>query len=281
MSIFGQEKKFTFSFRNVPITHVYQFIERNSQYLFIFDTEEIQRIGLKDYQFSDASLLDILKKSLEGTGLTYEIQGTRVMIQRDYSAKQDDKITIRGQVKDSYDNALPGATVMIKGSTTGVTTDVQGCYSIFIPRNTKTTLVFSFVGMKPIEIVPQNTRELNVTLKENITSMDEVVVTGYQKMRKGDIVGSIATVKAEDIMMPAYSSIDQMLQGRVAGMMVVNSSSRVGTSPKIRIRGTSTILGNQDPLWVVDGVIQPDPLPIDHNNMMVDDLKNVIGNQIS
>lgn len=281
MSIFGQEKKFTFSFRNVPITHVYQFIERNSQYLFIFDTEEIQRIGLKDYQFSDASLLDILKKSLEGTGLTYEIQSTRVMIQRDYSAKQDDKITIRGQVKDSYDNALPGATVMIKGSTTGVTTDVQGCYSIFIPRNTKTTLVFSFVGMKPIEIVPQNTRELNVTLKENITSMDEVVVTGYQKMRKGDIVGSIATVKAEDIMMPAYSSIDQMLQGRVAGMMVVNSSSRVGTSPKIRIRGTSTILGNQDPLWVVDGVIQPDPLPIDHNNMMVDDLKNVIGNQIS
>ena len=66
-------------------------------------------------------------------------------------------------------------------------------------------------------------------------------------------------------MMPAYTSIDQMLQGRVAGMMVMNTSSRVGTSPEgVRIRGTSTILGNQDPLWVVDGVIQPDPLPLNH-----------------
>ena len=82
-------------------------------------------------------------------------------------------------------------------------------------------------------------------------------------------------------MMPVYTSIDQMLQGRVAGMMVMNTSSRVGTSPKIRIRGTSTILGNQDPLWVVDGVIQPDPIPLNQNDLMVDDLKNILGNQIS
>ena len=118
-------------------------------------------------------------------------------------------------------------------------------------------------------------------LKEDTEILDEVVVTGYQTLRKSDVVGSVSTVKASDIMMPVYTSVDQMLQGRVAGMMVMNTSSRVGTSPKIRIRGTSTILGNQDPLWVVDGVIQPDPIPLNQNDLMVDDLKNILGNQIS
>ena len=82
-------------------------------------------------------------------------------------------------------------------------------------------------------------------------------------------------------MMPVYTSVDQMLQGRVAGMMVMNTSITRRHFPKIRIRGTSTILGNQDPLWVVDGVIQPDPIPLNQNDLMVDDLKNILGNQIS
>ena len=122
---------------------------------------------------------------------------------------------------------------------------------------------------------------MNIVLLESEEELGEVVVTGYQTMRKSDVVGSVTTIKASDVMMPAYTSIDQMLQGRVAGMMVMNTSSRVGTNPKIRVRGTSTILGNQDPLWVVDGIIQPDPIPIDQSNLMVDDLKNILGNQIS
>ena len=80
--------------------------------------------------------------------------------------------------------------------------------------------------------------------------------------------------------MPSYTTIDQMLQGRVAGMVVTNTSSRVGTAPKIQIRGTSTLLGNQDPLWVVDGIIQEDPLELDATSLMTNDLKNIIGNQI-
>ena len=135
--------------------------------------------------------------------------------------------------------------------------------------------------MAPYKVAYTGQENINVILKESAETMDEVVVTGYQTLRKSDVVGSVSTVKASDIMMPVYTSVDQMLQGRVAGMMVMNTSSRVGTSPKIRIRGTSTILGNQDPLWVVDGVIQPDPIPLNQNDLMVDDLKNILGNQIS
>ena len=111
--------------------------------------------------------------------------------------------------------------------------------------------------------------------------MEEVVVTGYQTVNRRDMVGAHKTLKASDILMPAYSSIDQMLQGQVAGLMVVNTSSRVGTSPKIKLRGTSTILGNQSPLWVVDGIVQEDPLELEVSSSMTQDLKDIIGSQVS
>lgn len=88
-------------------------------------------------------------------------------------------------------------------------------------------------------------------------------------------------MKGEDVLMPAYQTIDQMLQGKVAGLMVVNSSSRVGSAPKLTIRGKATILGNTDPLWVVDGVIQEDPISIDATAAMTTDMKELIGNQVS
>ena len=278
---FGQEKKFTFSFKHVPISTVYLHIEKNSDYSFVYNTQEVQRIGLKDYKFENASIREILDYCLKGTDLTYEIRDKHIIIHRDYQKKGlEEMVVVRGKVVGADDVVLPGVTVLLKGTVTGVTTDAEGKYSIFVPKK-GATLIFSFVGMKTKEVVCGDKREINVTLEEDVQAMEEVVVTGYQTLRKSDVVGSVTTVKASDIMMPAYTSIDQMLQGRVAGMMVMNTSSRVGTSPKIRIRGTSTILGNQDPLWVVDGVIQPDPLPLNQNDMMVDDLKNILGNQIS
>ena len=278
---FGQEKKFTFSFKHVPISTVYLHIEKNSDYSFVYNTQEVQRIGLKDYKFENASIREILDYCLKETDLTYEIRDKHIIIHRDYQKKGlEEMVVVRGKVVGADDVVLPGVTVLLKGTVTGVTTDAEGKYSIFVPKK-GATLIFSFVGMKTKEVVCGDKREINVTLEEDVQAMEEVVVTGYQTLRKSDVVGSVTTVKASDIMMPAYTSIDQMLQGRVAGMMVMNTSSRVGTSPKIRIRGTSTILGNQDPLWVVDGVIQPDPLPLNQNDMMVDDLKNILGNQIS
>ena len=95
------------------------------------------------------------------------------------------------------------------------------------------------------------------------------------------MVGAYTTIKAEDVIIPGYQSIDQMLQGRVAGMIVSNNSARVGSMPNIKIRGTSTILGNTSPLWVVDGVIQPDPIEISASEALTDDMATLIGNQVS
>lgn len=118
-------------------------------------------------------------------------------------------------------------------------------------------------------------------MEEESKQMDEVVVTGYNTINRRDMVGSYTSVKAADVIMPAYNSIDQMLQGQIAGMVVMNTSSRVGTTPKIKLRGTTTIFGNQSPLWVVDGIVQEDPLELETTDIMTQDLKDIIGSQIS
>ena len=143
-------------------------------------------------------------------------------------------------------------------------------------------LTFSFIGMEKKTLKYTGKKTINVTLTSSSTEIDEVVVTGYQNIQRRDLVGSITTIKAKDIIIPSYTTIDQMLQGRVAGMVVTNSSSRVGTAPKIQIRGTSTLQGNRDPLWVVDGIIQEDfQVTLDSGELMTKSLKDIIGNQIS
>ena len=199
--------------------------------------------------------------------------------------------TITGTVVDELGMPLPGANVvvmkdkkMVKGTSTGLNGDFKIDLSSI--ENGKLTLEFIFLGLKSqtIKLTAQNIgKPFNVQLVPDDEMLDEVTVVedGYARLPRKDMVGAFTTVKADDIMMPAYQSIDQMLQGKIAGMSVVNTSARVGASPKITIRGTSTILGNTSPLWVVDGVIQEDPLSIDISAALTSDMKELIGNQIS
>lgn len=279
---FSQEKRFTFQMKQVAVADVFLYLEKNSDYSFVYNPENLQAIGLRDYDFRDAGVADIMTECLKESGLVYEITNRHVIIREAAYIHQMGKTSrISGVVVDAEDNPLPGVTVLLKGTNLGVTSDMQGYFRMIFPEIENPVLVFSFIGMKKQEVACQHGDYLRIRMEEEVRTIEEVVVTGYQTMRKQDVVGSVSVLKTDDIMMPAYSSIDQMLQGRVPGMVVMNTSSRVGTTPKIRVRGTSTILGNQDPLWVVDGIIQPDPIAIDQSNMMVDDLKTILGNQIS
>ena len=125
-----------------------------------------------------------------------------------------------------------------------------------------------------------------MTLEEDVVTFDEVVVTGYGNVDKGNYTGAATNVDMNNVVMPGVPSIDQMLQGVVPGMLVTNTSGLVGASPKIRVRGTATLLGTQEPVWVVDGVIQRDPQPFnssDNTNFSadIDDIKQLAGNAIS
>lgn len=197
---------------------------------------------------------------------------------------------VTGVVVDENGESLPGASAvimkgkeMIKGTSTGINGEFRIGFNF---SGTGYELVVSYIGSKDkiIKLTKENLNtQLNIQLLPDDAMLEEVTIVedGYARLPRKDMVGAFTTVKAEDIMMPAYQSIDQMLQGKVAGMSVVNTSARVGASPKITIRGTATILGNTSPLWVVDGVIQEDALTIDMSSAITGDMKELIGNQVS
>ena len=196
----------------------------------------------------------------------------------------------KGVITDEFGEPLPVANVAVmkdKKFVRGTTTNLHGEFNIEINlAGGDEELVFSYIGTKTVRIKLSKdviSKPIEVVLKTDEAMLSEVMIIedGYNKLPRKDMVGAFSTVKADDIMMPAYQSIDQMLQGKIAGMSVVNTSARVGSSPKITIRGTATILGNTDPLWVVDGVIQEDPLSIDMSSSITSDMKELIGNQIS
>ncbi|MDE6685200.1 MAG: TonB-dependent receptor plug domain-containing protein, partial [Duncaniella sp.] len=140
--------------------------------------------------------------------------------------------------------------------------------------------VISYIGMTRPEVAWRG-RPLTVYLEDDSNMLDDVVVTGYQVIDKRASTSSITSIKAEDILRPDAISIDQMLEGQVPDLMYMSNSGEAGVAPKIRIRGTSSIIGNREPLWVVDGIVVNDPVPISAEDLNDPDYVNRIGNAIA
>ncbi len=160
-------------------------------------------------------------------------------------------ITVKGVVKDETGLPVPSASIMIKGTTNGTQTDGNGNYSISAPSSG--TLVFTYLGYATQEIAINGKTTINVNFSATANDLQQVVVVGYGTQRKIDVTGSVATVKGEDISKQASTNAISALQGRVAGVNIVNNGAP-GSSPTITIRGTGTIYGNTGVLYVVDGV---------------------------
>jgi TonB-dependent SusC/RagA subfamily outer membrane receptor len=161
-------------------------------------------------------------------------------------------ITVKGTVTDGGDKTtIPAVSVQVKGTTTGAQTDVNGNYSISAPANA--TLVFTYVGYTTQEVAVNNRTTVNVVLASASQQLDQVVVVGYGTQRKIDVTGAVTSVKGEDISKQASVNPVSALQGKVAGVSITNVG-KPGASPQITIRGTGTIYGNTNVLYVVDGV---------------------------
>jgi len=160
--------------------------------------------------------------------------------------------TITGKVTAQDDGAsLPGVNVLVKGTTTGATTDSGGNYTLSVPGN-DAVIVFSFIGYKTQEVAIGNRTTINVGLAADLQALEEVVVTGYTTERKKDIIGSVAVVNAKTTLQQPAANVSSMLQGRAAGV-TVSGTGAPGAAAKVRIRGFVSF-GNNDPLWVIDGV---------------------------
>ena len=160
---------------------------------------------------------------------------------------------ISGKVTDENGEAVPGANVSIKGTTAGAITDVNGMYRLTLPGNAN-TLVISFVGYLSQEVIIGNQSVINVVLLADIQTLSEIVVVGYGQQRKSDITGAISSVKGAELVQLPMQRVDQALQGRAAGVLVLNTAGAPGANTTIRVRGMNSINGGNNALIVVDGL---------------------------
>lgn len=167
-------------------------------------------------------------------------------------AQSPDKMTVSGCVKDAAGDFLIGATVQVKGISGGTITDIDGNYILKdVPRTA--TLVFSYVGMQNKEVPVNGKSTINVTLLDDALQLEQVVVIGYGSVKKSDVTGSVTSVKTEALKEIPANSVEGLLQGRAAGLQVINSSQNPGAGATVRIRGGSSLRGSNAPLVVVDG----------------------------
>lgn len=161
-------------------------------------------------------------------------------------------LSIRGKVADVKDQPLPGVAILVKGTTTGTVTDLNGNFTISAKGND--VLVFSFVGYKKVEVPINNRQEIVVKMEEEITQLNEVVVVGYGAQRKKDLTTAVAMVSEKEIANRPIISAAQVLQGKAAGVQVIQPSGKPGQGLAVRVRGATSVLAGNEPLYVVDGV---------------------------
>lgn len=176
---------------------------------------------------------------------------------------------VKGVVKDEKGETLLGVSVVVKGTTTGIVTDKDGVFSIAVSTQ-KSTLIFSYVGYIRKELPVVAGATINISLTSAAQDLNEVVVVGYGTQRKSDVTGALSSLSPKDFKDQPVTRIDQALQGRVAGVEVVNNSGAPGGDVSIRIRGSNSILGDNNPLYVIDGFIGAD-----FNNLNPDDIASI------
>lgn len=282
-SVFSQQKRMDVSFKETSVVEIFRHVRQVGQYTFMYDSDAMKRLPLVSIDLKDATILEIMDYCLKGSSFIYIVEDDLVII-RERQAKEEKKsVTLKGWVYDTGKAPLPGVTIKVAGLTVGTATDMKGWFSLTLPVM-RGILEFSFVGYQKQQVAfTEETDTLKVTLLEDITNLEEVNVisTGYQRINKREQASSVVKLDQSAINLGAQTSVDQMLAGQVPGMMVLQSSGEPGVAPKIRIRGTSSIIGTRTPIWVLDGIILEDPVNVDVTNLDSPDASYLIGSAIA
>lgn len=256
---YSQNARLNLDMKGVPIQFVLNQIEDQSEFFFLYSSKMINVDQKVDINVSDKRINEVLDELLANTEIKYAVKDRQILlVNKDSEGVFDlQQKRISGSVTDKSGNALPGVNVQVSGTTQGAITDFSGKYSIEVSPGSQ-SLRFTFVGMEPQEISIGNLTVINATMAEASIGLNEVVVVGYGTARKIDLTGSITVVKQDEYVNQPVNRVDQILQGRTAGVNVMSSSGAPGGASTIRIRGSNSITGNNDPLYVIDGFVGAD-----------------------
>lgn len=233
---------------NLRLSEVLKEVTRETGYSFVYNNTSLDLSRTVTVNVSSPDINVVLEAVFEGTGITWILMDKQIALRQEEvpqnnqeAAPQQGVRKIRGQVLDNEDIPLVGADVLVKGTTAGVYTDVDGYYEIEVPDNPEVSLVFNFFGMKPHEELIGSRDRINVILFPDVEMLDAVVVTGYQTISKERTTGAFAKVNSEQFETQRISNVSTMLEGRVAGLT------------DGQIRGVTSMNGLTTPLYVIDG----------------------------
>ncbi len=251
----GQSQRISVDFRNSSIKEVFNEIERVSDYTVFYRSEDLTDLRKINESFSDKPVFEILDDVLKGTNLSYVLKSrVIVVLPKDHSeaVTQQKGGTVTGVITDANGNPVPGASIVIKGTTVGTISNANGSYTLAnVPANA--TLLFSFVGMRTLELSVDGRTSLSVVMEEEAIGIGEVVAIGYGSLSNRRVSSSISMVKADQIKDAPNPTMDQAIIGKVPGMQIKQVSGQPGSSSVIRIRGDASISTNNSPLYVIDG----------------------------
>ena len=270
---YSQVTKLNLKATNSTIREVLTNIESESEFYFLYNSKIVDVERKVNVNVKNKKINEILDLLFNGTSVKYTIVDRQIVLSNSaFESKGAQKKQIKGNVTDENGVPLPGVTIVLKGTTQGTISDVDGNYSISVPDDA-TTLVFSFIGMRKQEVEITGKSVVDVEMLSDYIGIEEVVAIGYGVSKKEDLVSSVSQVKAEVLQNQPTVRVDQALQGRAAGVEVTSTSGAPGSGSVIRIRGTSSINGNNNPLYVVDGFIAGTDFNL--NNLNVNDIESI------
>lgn len=255
VSVKASAQQVTVDFRQVKLEKVLDALTQQTGYAFYHSRPTIDPDRLVSLTVRDVKLEAALDKLFAGTHIGYEIKGQKVYLSEKTTAAQTTSPPrpIKGTVLDAGGQPVIGATVVIKGTTKGASTGIDGSFTLEAAPND--VLVISYIGFEKQEIPVGPRTEIQVSLKENSTQLDDVVVVGYGVMKKRDVSTAISTIKAEDIANQPNSDFRQAMAGKMPGVQVMQTSGDPeGSNLMVRVRGVSSATAGNDPLYIIDGV---------------------------
>lgn len=258
-STYAQSLKFSIHKQNSSISEVFKEIEKKSDFTFFFNDNQINVKQKVSVSANNASIEDVLAQVLQNTGYNYQIIDKQILIKVSDKevmavptiAQSDKKIT--GTVLDATGMPVIGANVMVKGTTNGTITDMDGRFSLDVEEGA--TLVVSYIGFANQEIKVGKQTNLSIAMKEDAEALDELVVVGYGTQKKVNVIGSVSQVSSEQLSNRPVSSLSNALTGEMTGVTVIQRSGKPGASNgEIRVRGVGSFGATPDALILIDGI---------------------------
>ncbi|MVT12042.1 TonB-dependent receptor [Chitinophaga tropicalis] len=250
----GVSQQISISEKKAPLKKVLRQVARQAGISIIYDETLLSTANPVTINVKNASIQEVLDICLDNQPLAYSVDGSRIIVKSlpdNQRTGADTVITATGRVLDESGEPVPGASVRVKDGTTGTATNTEGRFTLKAPANS--FLVFSAVGYTP-QTHAAGSGNFSIRLKASQTALTETVVVGYGVQKKSVVTGAISSVRAADLETQPITRVESALQGRTSGVTIAASSGQPGSGSAVRVRGITTF-NNNDPLWVVDGVV--------------------------